>query len=296
MIPVTYTVSADVSRSPDVVFNFITNLSSWWVEEFAGEPLQQDAAFILKMGDAHFSKNIVTDFVPGKKFAWVTTESRRSADSFDWTGTKMIFELSPAGNGTKITFTYNGVVFENEQNRLKEICNYCIKDLLYKYLESFTTTIDIARPAQEVFNSITNVPNWWSKDFEGSCSNMNDQFTIHHPGQHYSKQRVTEVMPGKKLVWLVTESEMPWLQKNRQEWTDTKMIFELSESGDKTMLRFTHFGLVPKMECYSLCKTGWTMVVNDWLPHLISHGTASPGMSKAPEIRDQLLAERDRLK
>lgn len=292
MIHTKYTVAIEVTKSPSVVFNFIVDLSQWWVEEFVGEELKLDSAFILKMGEGHFSKNKVLEFVPNKRFVWVTTESIRASDNFDWTGTKMIFELSPTNNGTLITFIYDGVVFESDQDKLKEICDYCMKDLLYKKLESITATIEVSKSPQEVFNCLTEVTKWWSKDFEGSCNELNDAFTIHHPNQHYSNQQLVEVIPNKKIVWLVTDSTLYWLQHNKHEWTNTKMTFELTTSGNKTILRFTHEGLTPKMECYTMCEKGWTMIINSWLLYFITNGTESPEMTKATEIRNKILDDK----
>src|SRR5436305_810235 len=83
--------------------------------------------------------------------------------------------------------------------------------------KNFTATIEVAKSPQHVFNCITDVTNWWSKDFEGSSSKLNDEFIIHHPNQHYSKQKLIEVPPDKKIVWLVTDSTLYWLEKNKQE-------------------------------------------------------------------------------
>ncbi|RTL60454.1 MAG: SRPBCC domain-containing protein [Sphingobacteriales bacterium] len=204
----------------------------------------------------------------------------------------MIFELTPTNHGTLITFTYDGVVFESDQNKLKEICDYCIKDLLYKGLESFTTSIEIINTPEEVFNCITEVTKWWSKDFEGNSKNLNDEFVIHHPNQHYSKQKLIEVIANKKIVWLVTESELNWLKNNKSEWTNTKMFFELTTRDNKTSLHFTHYGLIPEMECYAMCEKGWTMIIKSWLLHFITYGTESPEMTKAAEIRNKILADK----
>ena len=187
MINTKYITSIEVRKSPGEVFNHIIQLSKWWAEEFVGEELKVNSEFVLKIGDEHYSKNKVIEFVPNKKFVWVTTQSKRSTDNFDWTETKMIFDLNAKGENTVVTFTYDGVVIESEQDRLKEICDFCIKNLLYNFIESFTTTIEVAKSPQEVFNCITEVTNWWSEDFEGSSKQQNDEFTIHHPGQHYSK-------------------------------------------------------------------------------------------------------------
>jgi hypothetical protein len=73
-------------------------------------------------------------------------------------------------------------------------------------------------------------------------------------------------------VWLVTESTLDWLQKDKHEWKNTKMIFEIVPKGDKTVLHFTHDGLVPEKECYLLCHEGWNTVIKDYLFYFITEG------------------------
>jgi uncharacterized protein YndB with AHSA1/START domain len=138
--------------------------------------------------------------------------------------------------------------------------------------KNFTATIEVAKSPESVFKSITSdVAKWWGgKDFEGSSKKLNDEFIIHHPGAHYSKQKLVEVVPGKKIVWFVTESTLYWLKKDQHEWANTKMIFEISTKGNKTILHFTHEGLVPEKECYAKCEQGWSMVIKDWLFHFIT--------------------------
>ena len=131
--------------------------------------------------------------------------------------------------------------------------------------KSYTTNIEVDETPAYVFNCISDVTKWWSKDFEGHSARVHDEFIIMHPGAHYSKQKLFEVIPGRKIVWLVTESHLDWLEKNKGEWTNTKMVFELTPEGDKTILHFTHEGLVPEKECYARCAQGWDMVIKKWL-------------------------------
>jgi len=138
--------------------------------------------------------------------------------------------------------------------------------------KNFTATIEVAKSPQDVFDCIKEVAKWWSKDYEGSSTKLNDEFVICHPGAHYSKQRLFEVIPGEKVVWLVIASHLDWIKKNKGEWTNTKMIFEITTNGDKTLLHFTHEGLVPEKECYAMCERGWNMVINDWLFNFITDG------------------------
>jgi hypothetical protein len=140
---------------------------------------------------------------------------------------------------------------------------------------NFQATIELERSSREVFKAITvDVAKWWGfKDLKGSSTKLDDEFIIHHPGAHYSKQKVVEIIPDKKVVWLITESEMSWLEKDKHEWTNTKLIFEIAVEGDKTLLHFTHEGLVPEKECYERCAhEGWEVVIKDYLFNFINTG------------------------
>ena len=77
-----------------------------------------------------------------------------------------------------------------------------------------------------------------------------------------------EVIPDKRIVWLVTESKLDWLEKDRSEWTGTKMIFEITAKRDVTLLTFVHNGVVPENECYDKCSKGWNMIIKDYLFNL----------------------------
>jgi len=285
-----YTVAIEVAKSPADVFSYITNdVAKFWPEELEGKCSKLNDEFVFRSGDAHYSKNKVVEFLPNKKLVWLVTESIRKTDNYEWTGTKMIFELTPKGDNTLLTFTYDGPVLENEYDRLVQVCDFVIKEKLYNLLtkqieinhntkemksKSFTATIEVAKPPQDVFNCLKEVSKWWSKDFEGSSTKLNDEFVICHADRHYSKQKLIEVVPNKKVVWLVTDSKLNWIEKDKYEWTNTRMVFDITTEEDKTLLHFTHEGLVPEKECYTRCEQGWNMVIKDWLFAFITNGKA----------------------
>jgi hypothetical protein len=132
--PAKYSVEIQLAKTPDDVFDHLTDLSKWWPEEFEGESIKLDSEFVLRTGDSHYSKNKVIEFVPERKLVWLVTEGIRKIDNFEWTGTKMIFELTPQGDHTQLKFTYDGVVFEDESDRLVQICDMTVKELFYNFI------------------------------------------------------------------------------------------------------------------------------------------------------------------
>lgn len=140
--------------------------------------------------------------------------------------------------------------------------------------QDYTVTIELLKPSSEVFRAITlDVAKWWGgNDLEGNTTKPNDEFIIDHPGAHYSKQKLIEVIPDTRLVWHVTDSKLDWLKNNQHEWTGTKMIFDIIDKGDKTILHFSHSGLTPDLECYERVSLGWDTVIKEWLFDFITTG------------------------
>ena len=134
--PANYSVEIEIAKSPEDVFNHLINLKKWWPEDFEGEDIKLNSEFVFTTGDSHYSKNKVIEFVSGKKMVWLAIEGIRKTDNYDWSGTKMIFELTPKRDNTLIKFTYDGVVLENESERLVQICDMTIKELFYNFIVS----------------------------------------------------------------------------------------------------------------------------------------------------------------
>jgi len=141
--------------------------------------------------------------------------------------------------------------------------------------QDFNTTILVDRAPKEVFNAINNVRGWWSEEIEGGTENLNDEFLYHFKDVHVCKMRLVEVVPNKKVVWLVVDNYFSFT-KDKTEWKDTKIIFEIAEKDGSTELRFTHQGLVPQYECYNICRDGWSNYIKNSLRNLITTGKGQP--------------------
>ena len=137
--------------------------------------------------------------------------------------------------------------------------------------QDFTTTILVDKTPTEVFNAINTPQNWWSGEFTGSAEKLNNEFTYRYKDMHYSKQQVAEMVPNKKVVWLVTDSTLNFIE-DKSEWTGTRITFEIAEKDNKTQVRFTHEGITPDVECYSACSPAWTNLIQQSLFKYITTG------------------------
>jgi len=140
--------------------------------------------------------------------------------------------------------------------------------------QDYTTTIKVESSAANAFDAIKNVSGWWSTDMEGQTSKQNEIFTVRF-GEVYITSKVVELIAEKKLVWEVLDCDKPWL-KNTKEWVGTKMSWEISESGQNTLVHFTHIGLAPEIECFDVCKNAWSKYIDESLYNLITKGEGKP--------------------
>lgn len=147
--------------------------------------------------------------------------------------------------------------------------------------QDYHCSITVPGTTVKAFNSINRVPAWWGADLEGNTEKVNDTFTIHF-SDTWVAFRITESEPGKKVVWLVTDSYLPWLE-DKTEWNNTRVVWEISQEGTNAKIGMTHVGLVPAVECYENCEKGWNFYVKDSLFKLITEGKGNPDKRRQAE-------------
>ena len=82
------------------------------------------------------------------------------------------------------------------------------------------------------------------KKLKAAPANSMTEFKYHYEDVHRCKMKITEVIPDKKVVWLVLDNYFNFI-KDESEWKGQKLFLKSLKQDDKTQIRFTHQGLVP---------------------------------------------------
>jgi len=141
--------------------------------------------------------------------------------------------------------------------------------------QRFTTSFTVDQSPAQIFAAITDVRGWWSGEIVGRTDKLGEEFTYRYQDLHRSRQKITELVPGKKVVWRVLDSEINFV-KDKTEWNGTEIVFEIGTKNGQSELRFTHVGLAPRIQCYGKCAGAWGFYINESLRNLITSGKGEP--------------------
>ena len=143
---------------------------------------------------------------------------------------------------------------------------------------SFATSFEVDRTPDEVFKAITDVRGWWTGEVAGGTERLGDEFTYRYADLHSSRQRVTDLVPGRRVAWQVLDARLAFAG-DPHEWAGTEIVFDIVPAGERTEVRFAHVGLVPELDCFDNCAAGWSFFIGSSLKRRITTGegpTAPP--------------------
>jgi len=140
--------------------------------------------------------------------------------------------------------------------------------------QDFSYSLTVKASAKDAMKRISEINLWWAKSFKGKAGKPNDEFSVYF-GDTFVDFKISEHIPEKKIVWLVTDCNLDWI-KDKKEWKGTECIWNLTEKDGKTTIDFVHKGLTPEVECFKDCKTGWTGHLKGSLQKLIDEGKGFP--------------------
>lgn len=298
-----FTTAFTVDQAPEEVFAAINNVRGWWTGKpgVEGSTDKVGDEFTYRYEDVHFSRQKVIELIPGRKVVWLVTDANLSftRDKTEWKGTKVTFEISRKGARTEVRFTHVGLVPEFE---CFDACSNAWGSYVMSSLwgliadgkgapsrggkadrpmngHNFATAFTVDQSPEDVFAAVNNVRGWWSEEIEGRTDKLNSEFSYHYEDVHRSRIRVTELIPGRKIAWLVLDNYFNFT-RDKSEWKGTEIAFEISKKGKKTELHFTHVGLVPEYECFDICSNAWGSYIRGSLRSLITTGKGKPNQKK----------------
>ena len=159
--------------------------------------------------------------------------------------------------------------------------------------QDFAASFTVGATASEAVTAVTDVRGWWSGTIRGETNKLGDVFTYEVPDVHRCTMTLTELLPGRRVVWHVSDSWLGFVQGDTAEWDGTDMVFDISTTPDGTQVRFTHVGLAPRVECIDMCSSGWSTYVKSLRSLIVTrhgdpirqHDTIDPEWVKLEHLR-----------
>lgn len=141
--------------------------------------------------------------------------------------------------------------------------------------QDYQNSLTVQIVPEEAVDNISQVAKWWSLVLEGNSSKPGDVFTVRFKGGDWYKIEIDEIIPDKKIVWNVIDSDQTW-HEDRKEWAGTRIVWEISSAENGSKVTMTHLGLTPEAECYTQCKKGWDYLINESLYKFLTEGAGLP--------------------
>jgi len=103
--------------------------------------------------------------------------------------------------------------------------------------KNYTASFTVDQSPAEMFAAINNVRGWWSGEIDGRTDKLGAEFTYRYQDLHRGTQKITELVPDKKVVWRVSDAKINFV-KDKAQWNGTDIVFEIARKGDKTEFAF----------------------------------------------------------
>ncbi|VAV95677.1 hypothetical protein MNBD_ALPHA02-160 [hydrothermal vent metagenome] len=132
-------------------------------------------------------------------------------------------------------------------------------------------------PKDAFFVVAQEIGSWWS-EFEGNLDKLGDEAAFSFkPNPTTWTFRVTGYEEGRyfELECIKANHIHEGLPETiHEEWLNTKLIFEIEPDGGGSKITLTHNGLVPTLDCYEICVSGWDHFFKDSLKNYLDFNSA----------------------
>lgn len=124
--------------------------------------------------------------------------------------------------------------------------------------KSYSREIKISTRPAAVYQALTSqIDKWWTES-ANEARQIGDKLVVRFEKRTCWQMIVSEASKNQLLIWEVLEAnhDLDNITK-KDEWKGTtiRWTIESAEAGSKLIL--THQGLVPALQCFEICQSGW---------------------------------------
>lgn len=105
-----FTTEFTVDVPTDKVFAAIADVRGYWSPSTTGETEREGDEFTFR-DTALMSHFRISEVVPERRVVWQVLDSKTPfvEDPAEWDGTRVVFDIAPDGDGTRLRFTHEGL-------------------------------------------------------------------------------------------------------------------------------------------------------------------------------------------
>ena len=142
--------------------------------------------------------------------------------------------------------------------------------------KDYSNSIIVNVSVTSAFKALTKqIDSWWISS-ANAAYRRGDTLKLSYQGT-YKAFVVTEIIPLQKIVWRCVDVflNVPAL-RDKKEWINTRIIWDLIPVAPKLKIHLTHEGLNPSLECYQICEPTWDYFLNESLCQFLTSGKGKP--------------------
>ncbi|MGX7680328.1 SRPBCC family protein [Jatrophihabitans sp. DSM 45814] len=111
-----FSTSTTIDGSPAEAFAAILDTRGWWNSTIDGPTARVGDEFGFEVEGLHRTRIRITDVTPNQRLEWVVVDNEFgfTTDQSEWVGDRIVFELQPTHDGTKVTLTQHGLTAGQE--------------------------------------------------------------------------------------------------------------------------------------------------------------------------------------
>ena len=138
-----YATTLVVEATPEAVFAAVNDVRGWWSMDLDGRTDTLGDEFTFRGNhegqNVHRSRIRVTELVRDRRVVWHVRDNHFTftEDQEEWKDTRIVFELSPEGEGTRIRFSHVGLVPVHE---CYDVCSSAWSFFIHDSLRSLIET------------------------------------------------------------------------------------------------------------------------------------------------------------